>query len=303
MNKIKEIEAFVCAVEQGSLARAARQQGVTPVMLGRRIDALEQRLRVKLMHRTTRHLTLTEQGGAFLEMSQKVLADLQYAETVVSETGRKAIGHLSVFAPAAFGRRHVAPHAAAFIAGHPGVRITFNLTTDTIDLVRERYDLGIRIKGNADPNLVAVKLADNRRVVCGTPGYFKQYGIPKTPEELLRHNCFVFNRPTDQSRGWQFQVDGKPVIVKVGGNVGCNDGEMLTRWALSGMGLAWRSTWEIQRWLDSGEMVTVLDDFEPPGYDIVALYAPQRHLPARIRLFIDELKAVYARSGYWAGRA
>jgi DNA-binding transcriptional LysR family regulator len=303
VNKIKEIEAFVSAMEQGSLARAAKEQGVTPAMLGRRIDALERRLGVKLMHRTTRHLTLTEQGGVFLEMSQKVLADLEYSETVISEARQKAIGQLNVFAPAAFGRRHVAPHAAAFIAKHPGVRITFNLTTDTIDLVRDRYDLGIRIKGNADPNLVAVKLADNRRVVCGTPAYFKKHGIPKSPEVLLRHNCFVFNTPTDHSRGWHFQVDSKPVVVKVSGNVGCNDGEMLTRWACSGMGLAWRSTWEIQRWLDTGELVTVLDEFEPPNYDIVAVYAPQRHLPAKIRFFIDELKAIYARPGYWSGRA
>jgi DNA-binding transcriptional LysR family regulator len=299
MDKLKQIEAFVEVVEKGSLARAALEQKITPVMLGRRIDALEKRLGVKLMHRTTRHLTLTDQGAIFLEYCRKLLSELEFAEKIVSEGRHKATGHLIVSAPAAFGRLHVAPHAPAFLAAHPDVQISFNLTDHVVDLVREGYQVGIRIGGVLDPNFVAVKLASNRRVVCGTPDYFDRHGIPRTLEDLAQHNCLAFNLQGGQQRGWYFQKDGKPVTIKVEGNLDCNDGELLHRWACEGIGLAWRSTWEIQTQLQAGELITVLDDYALPDYDIVAVYMQQRHLPAKVRFFIDTLKAVYAQPGYW----
>jgi DNA-binding transcriptional LysR family regulator len=299
MDKLKQMCAFVDAVEHGSLARAALEQGVTPVMLGRRIDALEKRLGVKLLHRTTRHLTLTEQGVVFLDHCRKLLADIDTAETIVAEGRHKASGHLIVSAPAAFGRLHVAPHGPAFVAANPKVRISFNLTDHVVDLVREGYELGIRIGGVLDPNFVAVKLASNRRVVCGTPAYFARFGIPRTLDELARHNCLAFNLQGGQQRGWYFQKDGKPVTIKANGNLDCNDGELLHRWSSEGIGLAWRSTWEIQAQLQAGQLITVLDEFALPDYDITAVYMQQRHLPAKVRFFIDALKAVYAQPGYW----
>lgn len=299
MDKLTQIEAFVDVVEKGSLARAALAQKITPVMLGRRIDALERRLGVKLMHRTTRHLTLTEEGTVFLDHCRKLLNDLDGAERIVSEGRHKATGHLVVSAPAAFGRKHVAPHAPGFVAANPDVKISFNLTDQVVDLVREGYDLGIRIGGMIDPSFVAIKLADNRRVVCGTPDYFKRHGIPQTLDDLAQHNCLAFNLQGGQQRGWYFQKDGKTVTVKANGNLDCNDGELLHRWACQGLGLAWRSTWEIQSELASGELVTVLDEYALPNYDIMAVYPQQRHLPAKVRFFIDTLKSVYAVPGYW----
>jgi DNA-binding transcriptional LysR family regulator len=301
MNKIKEIEALVSAIEKGSLAKAAQDEGVTPAMLGRRIDALEGRLGVKLVHRTTRHLTLTEQGALFLDSCHKILDEMEYAERQVSEGRNKATGQLSVYAPAAFGRRHVAPHARAFVAQHPGVHITFNLTTSPIDLVRERYDVGIRIgQDGVDPNFVAVKLAKNRRVICGTPAYLKRYGVPRRPEDLMRHNCLVFSSPSHHGNNWGFEEGGRPLTVRVGGNVGCNDGELLTHWALDGLGLARRSTWEVQPYLDSGQLMSVLDDYARPGQDVMAVYPPQRYLPAKVRFFISALRSIYAQPGYWS---
>jgi DNA-binding transcriptional LysR family regulator len=299
MNKITEMTAFVDAVDQGSLARAALAQHVTPVMLGRRIDALERRLGVKLLHRSTRHLALTESGTLFLEHCRKLLADLETAETIVSEGRHDASGHLIVSAPAAFGRLHVAPHAPAFMAAHPKVRISFNLTDQVVDLVREGYEVGIRIGGVPDPSFVAVRLAGNRRVVCGTPAYLARCGTPRTLDDLAQHNCLAFNLQGGQQRGWYFQQDGKRVAVKVNGKLDCNDGELLHRWALEGLGLAWRSTWEIQAQLAAGELVTVLDEYALADYDIMAVYMQQRHLPARVRAFIDMLKAAYAQPGYW----
>jgi DNA-binding transcriptional LysR family regulator len=299
MDKFKQIEAFVEAVEKGSLARAALQQNITPVMLGRRIDALEKRLGIKLMHRTTRHLTLTEEGTVFLDHCRKLLDEFDHAEQIISEGRHKATGHLVVSAPAAYGRKHVAPHAPAFLAANPDVRISFNLTDRVVDLVREGYDLGIRIGGTIDPNFVAVKLASNKRVVCGTPDYFARHGIPRTLDDLERHNCLAFNLQGGQQRGWYFQYNGKPITIKVNGNLDCNDGELLHRWACEGRGLGWRSTWEIQSELASGKLITVLDEYALDNYDIMAVYPQQRHLPAKVRFFIDMLKSVYAQEGYW----
>ncbi len=299
MDKLTQIEAFVDVANCGSLARAALGQHITPVMLGRRIDALEKRLGVKLMHRTTRHLTLTEQGMLYLDHCRKLLADLGHADRIVSEGRHKATGHLTVSAPAAFGRKHVAPHAAGFVGAHPDVQITFNLTDRVVDLVRDGYDLGIRIGGVIDPSFVAVRLASNRRVVCGTPSYFERNGIPRNLDDLAQHNCLAFNLQGGQQRGWYFQQDGKPVTIRAEGNLNCNDGELLHRWASEGLGLAWRSSWEIQSQLASGELITVLDDFALPQYDIMAVYPQQRHLPAKVRFFIDMLREIYADKAYW----
>ncbi|MES2208118.1 MAG: LysR family transcriptional regulator [Pseudomonadota bacterium] len=300
MDKLTQIEAFVAVVEKGSLARAALAQNITPVMLGRRIDALEKRLGIKLMHRTTRHLTLTDQGLSFLEDCRKLLSALDFAEKKVSEGRHKATGHLIVSAPASFGRLHVAPHAPAFIAANPDVRASFHLTDSIIDLVREGYDVGIRIGGHIDPNMVAIKLADNRRVVCATPAYLKKYGTPQTLDDLALHNCLAFNIQGGQHHGWYFQKDGKPITIKVNGNLDCNDGELLYRWVNEGLGLAWRSTWEIRSQLSKGSLVTVLDEYALPDYNIMAIYPQQRHTPAKIRFFIDTLKSLYAQPDYWS---
>ncbi len=303
MDKLKQIEAFIAVVEHGSMAAAALTQEVTPVMIGRRINALEARIGVKLLHRSTRRIVVTEQGAVFMEQCKKALADLDRAEMLIAEGRHKATGHLIVSAPAAFGRKHVAPHAPDFVAANPEVRLSFNLTDRVVDLVREGYDVGIRIGGAIDPNFVAIKLWSNKRVVCGTPAYFARYGVPQTLSDLERHNCLAFNLQGGQQRGWYFQQDGKPLTVRVNGNLDCNDGELLHRWAKEGLGLGWRSTWEILPELESGELITVLDEYALPEYDILAVYPQQRPVPAKIRFFIELLKTTYARPGYWTERA
>lgn len=300
MDKLKQIEAFIAVVEHGSMAAAALTQDVTPVMIGRRINALEARLGVKLLHRSTRRIAVTEQGAVFMEQCKKALGELDRAELLVAEGRHKATGHLIVSAPAAFGRKHVAPHAPDFLRANPDVRCSFNLTDRVVDLVREGYDVGIRIGGAIDPNFVAIRLASNKRVVCGTPAYFAKHGVPRTLDDLERHNCLAFNLQGGQQRGWYFQQNGKAVTVKVNGNLDCNDGELLHRWMGEGLGLGWRSTWEIQPELESGALMTVLDDYALPDYDILAVYPQQRPVPAKIRFFIEHLKTVYGQAGYWS---
>jgi DNA-binding transcriptional LysR family regulator len=176
MDRFKQIETFVRVADAGSLAAAALEEGVSPVILGRRIDALEKRLGVKLMYRSTRRLVVSEEGAAFLERCRGLLLEWDQAENELAAGRRAVSGHLIVSAPAAFGRKHVAPLAPPFLADKPELQLSFNLTDRVVDLVREGYDLSIRIGGAVDPNFVAVKLASNRRVVCGTPAYFRTYG-------------------------------------------------------------------------------------------------------------------------------
>jgi len=299
MDRFKEIEAFVQVMEHGSMAAAALAAGVTPVMMGRRLDALEQRLGTQLVIRTTRRLSLTDQVASYLDECRQLLARWDEAGRAVSARHQRASGHLIVSAPAAFGRLHVAPHASSFLKANPDVQLSFNLTDRVVDLVREGYDMGIRIGGQIDPNFVAIKLASNQRVVCGTPAYFRKRGKPRTLEDLRQHNCLAFNLQGGQQRGWYFLKDGKTVTVRVEGNLDCNDGELLHRWVSEGLGLGWRSTWEIQGQLQNGELVTVLDEFALPAYDIMAVYPQQKHLPAKVRFFIEHLKKVYRPAAYW----
>ncbi len=303
MDKLREIETFVEVVKKGSFAGAATAQDVTPVMIGRRITQLEKRLGGELFHRTTRKLTLTGQGEVFLEHCCKILARLETAERLVTDGRRYATGHLIVSSPAAFGRIHLAPHLQDFMTANPEVKVSLNLSDHVVDLVRNGYELAIRLGAVADPSLVATRLGSSHSVVCGTPAYFGKHGIPQTPDDLARHNCLAFNEHGGQHRGWHFQHKDRQTTVKVSGNLSCNDGELLNRWVKEGLGLAWRSKWEVAKELASGELITVLDDYIFPHYDIMAVYPQQRHLPAKISLFISWMKSLYSRPGYWTAGA
>jgi len=298
MGHFRQISTFVEVVARGSLSAAARAEGIAPAMIGRRLDALEARLGVKLLQRTTRKLVLTDEGAAFLEDCQRILAELEEAEAAVSERSARATGHLLVSAPAGFGRQHVAPLVPSFVAEHRDVTVNLNLNDRVADVIGEGVDVAIRIASLLDSNLVAVKLADNHRVVVAAPGYLKRHGTPRTLDELARHNCLAISSEGSQ-RGWTFQQDGKAVTLKVAGNMVCNDGAVLHEWALAGRGLAWRSMWEVGADIEAGRLVSVLDAYAAPGNAIHAVFAQRRHLPLRIRVFVDFLRHAYAQPGYW----
>nr|WP_314543037.1 LysR family transcriptional regulator [uncultured Massilia sp.] len=298
MGQFRQISTFVEVVARGSLSAAARAEGIAPAMIGRRLDALEARLGVKLLQRTTRRLALTDEGAAFLEDCQRILAELEEAESAVSERSARASGHLLVSAPAGFGRQHVAPLLPSFLAEHRDVTVNLNLNDRVVDVVGEGIDVAVRIASLTDSNLIGVKLADNRRVVVAAPTYLKRHGTPRTPDELLRHNCLAISSEGSQ-RGWNFRDNGQTVTVKVAGNMVCNDGEVLHDWALAGRGLAWRSLWEVGVAIEAGRLVPVLEDYAAPGNDIFAVFAQRRHLPLRIRLFVDFLRRAYAQPDYW----
>jgi DNA-binding transcriptional LysR family regulator len=298
MGQFRQISTFVEVVARGSLSAAARAEGIAPAMIGRRLDALEARLGVKLLQRTTRKLVLTNEGAAFLEDCQRILSELEDAESAVAERSAKASGHLLVSAPAGFGRQHVAPLVPSFLAEHREVTMNLNLNDRVVDVVGEGVDVAIRIASLSDSSLVGVKLADNQRVLVASPAYLKRHGSPRTLADLARHNCLAISSEGSQ-RGWSFRDNGKIVTLKVAGNMVCNDGAVLHDWALAGKGLAWRSMWEVSGDIDAGRLSTVLDQHAAPGNDIYAVFAQRRHLPLRIRAFVDFLRHTYAQPGYW----
>lgn len=303
MPRLKQIESFVAVATKGSLTAAANAEGVAPAVIGRRIDALEERLGVKLMLRTTRRITLTHEGSAFLEDCQKVLADLGNAEASVSAGGVKASGHLRITAPAGFGRRHVAPLVPRFLAEHPDVSLSLNLSDRVVDIVNESFDCAIRVGDLADSSLVSVRLADNRRLCVATPAYLKRAGVPQTPADLARHECLTLSSDASQTRGWAFQVDGQVEHLRPSGRLDCSDGQVLHAWCLAGLGIAWRSTWEVQQDIAAGHLVAVLEDYAAPPNGIFAVFPQRRLLPLRVRLWIDFVKHSYGDPGYWARAA
>jgi len=298
MDQFKQISTFVDVIAKGSLSAAARAEGIAPAMIGRRLDSLEERLGVKLLQRTTRKIALTNEGTAFLEDCQRILAELEDAETAVSERSARATGHLLISAPAGFGRQHVAPLLPSFLAEHRDLTLTLSLNDRVVDLIGEGIDVAIRIASLSDSNLIGVKLADNKRVIVASPAYLKRHGTPRSLDELAKHNCLAISSDGSQ-RGWTFRQNGKNVTLKIAGNMVCNDGEVLHDWALAGKGLAWRSMWEVGTEIESGQLQTVLDEFAAPGNDIYAVFAQRRHLPLRIRALVDFLRRAYAQADYW----
>ena len=303
MDKLKQLETFVSVASRGSLTAAGLAEGVAPAIMGRRLDALEERLGVKLLVRTTRRITLTHEGSAFLEDCQRLLADLANAEASVSAGGVKASGHLRITAPAGFGRRHVAPLVPRFRELHPEVTVSLNLSDRVVDLTGEAVDCAVRVGDMPDSSLVSVRLADNRRLCVATPAYLQRHGRPLQPQDLNRFDCLTLSSDASQTRGWAFSVpkgEGTELVyLKAQGPLDCSDGQVLHDWCLRGLGIAWRSTWEVESEVAAGILVSVLDDFAAPPNGIYAVFAHAKHLPLRVRLWIDFLKHHYGQAGYW----
>ena len=319
MDKLKQLESFVSVVARGSLTGAAKAEGVAPAVMGRRLDALEERLGVKLLVRTTRRISLTHEGSAFLEDCQRLLADLSDAEASVSAGGLRASGHLRITAPAGFGRRHVAPLVTRFRELHADVTISLNLSDRVVDLAGEGFDCAVRVGDMPDSSLVSVRMADNRRLCVATPRYLQTRGTPKQPSELAKFDCLTLSSDASQTRGWAFRVprnaqgqqlggvltdvvadhDHEVVYLKPGGPLDCSDGQVLHDWCLAGYGIAWRSTWEVESEIAAGLLVPVLEEFAAPANGIYAVFPQRKHLPLRVRLWIDFLKQNYSQSAYW----
>ena len=197
----------------------------------------------------------------------------------------------------------MAPLVPRFIAQHPDVSVSLNLSDRVVDIVNESFDCAIRVGDLPDSSLISVRLADNRRLCVAAPAYLRRAGVPQSPADLSRHECLTLSSDASQTRGWAFQVDGEVLHLRPSGRLDCSDGQVLHEWCTQGLGIAWRSTWEVENEVASGKLVAVLEAFAAPPNGIFAVFTHAKHLPLRVRLWIDFVKHSYGDASYWRGAA
>lgn len=297
-NTLQEMAVFSKVVAAGSLSAAARELGLSPALISRRLAGLEARLGVRLVNRTTRSLRLTDEGASYYETCARVLAEIEEADAAVSAGRVEPQGALKVAMPASFGHQHLAPLIPEFARRYPKVQLALSLSDRNVNLVEEGFDLAIRIAHLEDSSLAARQLAPNHRVVCASPAYLARHGTPREPSDLARHNCLTAN---DFVTTWDYKgPDGKPGSVRVSGRYACDNWEVLREWALAGMGVALKSTWDVHRHLADGTLVSVCEGYTfDSDVAIYAVYPHRRFLPAKTRVFIEFLAASYGPEPYW----
>ncbi|MGY8524300.1 LysR family transcriptional regulator [Paracidovorax citrulli] len=289
MDGFSDIAFFAMLNKHGSLAAAAQELGVTPPAVSKRLAALERRLGVRLLQRTTRRLSLTPEGETYLIEGTRVLAELEALERTVTGSSATPHGLLRVSATLGFGRRHIAPALADFARAYPRVEVQMHLSDRPVNLVEQGFDLQIRFGDLPDARLTARLLANNRRLLCATPGYLKGAGTPNTPQDLARHDC-IFIRESDETFGtWHLRNGARHETVKVRGQLSTNDGESALAWAREGKGILVRSEWDVAPLLRSGELRVVLPEWALPNAAIYLVFPTRSHLSAKTRALVDFL--------------
>lgn len=286
---VSEMAFFVQLARLGSLAGTARELGLTPPAITKRLLQMEQRLGVRLLNRTTRRVSLTSEGETYLTQAARILADIRDMEESVSSSSAAPKGLLRVNATLGFGRTTIAPLVSAFAKRYPDIEVQLQLTDRAINLVEDAYDLGIRFGELPDTRLGARKILSNQRYLCASPAYLKRNGVPKTPQELTQHRCILHRQNDDTYSTWKLQKGRKHETVKVHGSLSSNDGDVVLGWALDGNGILLRSEWDAAKYLDSGRLQVILPDYTLPSADLYAYYPSRQQQPARARAFIDFL--------------
>lgn len=289
MSQTLDLSFFYLLANKGSLAATARELGVTPPAVSKRLTALEARLGIRLVNRTTRSMSLTSEGELYFSHAARILTQIDELEQLMSNSRATPKGLIRVNASLGFGRRHIGPALAAFFAQYPEVEIQLEISDHPLDLATHGFDLGIRFGTLPDAAFHARKIASNRRLLCASPLYLDKYGTPHKLAELQDHNC-IFIRQNESPYGvWSFNHGGRTENIKVHGALGCNDGEVALNWALEGYGILLRAEWDIARYVRSGRLRLVLEDQTPTRADVYAVYPQQLHLSARVRSLIDFL--------------
>jgi len=299
MDRFTDIETFVAVVETGSFSAAAERLGAAKSAVSRRVSALEARLGVKLLNRTTRRLNLTDSGRAFFERAGRILADLAEAEQAVSDAECALRGRIRVAAPLSFGLQHLAAAVTDFARQHPAVQIDLDLNDRQVSLVEEGFDMAVRIGQLADSSHIARRLCAIRRVAVASAGYLAQHGTPERPEDLVNHAGL---RYTNMPRHlyWQFTTpEGRKLSPEVPDRLTANNGALLTRAAVDDLGVAVQPVFIVHRELADGRLQTILDDFPIPSEALYAVYPPGRYQSRRVRVFADFLAERFGGEPYW----
>lgn len=280
----------------GSFSAAARELAVTTPAISKRLAQMEARLGVQLLNRTTRRVGLTPEGETYLTHARRILADIDDMEQLVSSAVAAPKGLLRVNATLGFGRSHIAPLISGFVKLHPEVQVQLQLSVNPPPLGEDSFDVCVRFGEPPDARVIARKLAPNRRLLCAAPAYLAQHGTPKVPHDLTHHDCIGIRQGDEAYGTWRLSSGKRSETVKVRGNLSTNDGEIAVNWALAGHGIVMRAEWDIARYLRSGRLKQVLENYRTPPADIHAVY-PQRHqVSARVRAFVDFLATHFEKS-------
>lgn len=290
MDRITSMRVFARAALAGSLSAAARQMDISPAMAAKHVDALEARLGVKLLHRSTRRLALTDAGASYLDAVQRILADIDEADAAAASQRTLATGLLRLNAPLAYGVRHIAPLMPAFSQLHPAVTVELGLTDSAVTLIDERWDLAVRIGALHDDRLQARRLGDCALALCAAPAYLDRHGVPRSVADLAQHNCLGYTlSSTNGPTQWSFGRDGR-VKQKVHGNLRASNGDALLAAALGGQGLIYEPSFIVGAALARGDLQALELDHPPRDLGgIHAVWPATRHAPAKVRGMIDFL--------------
>jgi DNA-binding transcriptional LysR family regulator len=288
---------FLRIVEKGSLAAAGRELGLSAASVSERLVTLEKYYGAALLTRTTRAISLTDEGRLLVQGARRLLAEADELEALIRLGVEKISGPIRLSAPIDLGRSAVVPVLDAFLAEHPEVTIDLNLTDGYVDLVGQGQDFAIRYGELADSTLRVKRLAENRRIVCASPAYLKTRGTPQHPDDLVHHECLVMRYGLTTDRDWPFLIDGKERRVIVQGHRIANDGELVRVWCRNGSGIARKSRLDVEADLKSGKLVEVLQDFSSGDTSLQIVYPATRAQPKRVRLLIERITEAFAPSG------
>ncbi len=298
MDRLAGIPAFEGVVAAGSFAGAARALGLSVAAVSKQVRALEDRLGVRLLHRTTRQVRLTDAGERFHERCQRILADLEEAEREVAAGQATPRGRIRVSAPMSFGERHLGSLVSGFLEQHPDVEIDLVLDDRFVDLLAEGFDVAVRIAELHDSSLVARRLCPSRRVLCASPRYLAQHGAPGTPDDLAAHRCIGYAYMASGC-DWPFRVRAGRRLVRVRGPVMSNNGDVLRALAIAGCGIALLPTFLVAGDLKAGLLREVLPDRLDGDPALWVLHPSRRHVPLAVRAFVDFLVARFAGAAPW----
>ncbi|NMG73664.1 LysR family transcriptional regulator [Aromatoleum diolicum] len=290
MNPNSELAFFCLLVKMGSLAATAREMNLTPPAVTKRLAQLEERLGVRLLNRTTRRLSLTNEGEVYFTHAQRILGDIAEMESRISGSRAVPKGLLRVNAPLGFGRSYIGPAVSRFTKRYPDVEVQLQLTDRPVSLPDEAIDVAIRFGEIPDSRLIAKKIASNRRLLCASPVYLRSHGRPEVPADLNRHECIVLRQNESAYGMWRLSRGKQNDTVKVRGKLSTNDGEVALNWALDGHGILMRAEWDVAKYLRSGRLERVLPDYDTPAADIYAVYLERLNLSAKVSFFIEHLR-------------
>ena len=278
------ISEFVNVAETESFTQASKKLAISTAQVSRQVNALEQRLNIKLFYRTTRKVSLTEEGRVFYQHCRGVLDGLDAAERAITNLQSKPQGKIKLTAPVTYGEQHVLPLINDFMKQYSDIEITAYLSNQQLDLVDESFDIAIRLGKLSDSSMMAIKLTERTNYVCASPAYLEKYGIPHSLSELNKHSCLLGTRDY-----WHFSVAGKEKNIRVTGNLRCNSGFGLVDAALKGLGIIQLPDYYIKEHLINGSLITLLDSYKAPDEGIWAIYPQNRHLSPKIRLLVEYL--------------